>query len=264
MASIECLSTVFDRRYRVCSESIGNTWSRRHYGGDFGLIDRDHDETAISLVFVQTKDGNTGGSDPSALGGGATDTHLLYEGLTRVAADAVLSGAGSLHTDSFFSVWHPELVWLRASLGLPRHPAQVIVSKRGAFDMEALLFNVTDARVFLIAGDECLTRHRSALHARPWMQILPFDGVNLRPAIEQLRLTEGIQRISAVGGRSTATRLVDGGVVQDIYLTTTSHTGGEPDTAWYTGSHTPPLTVITEKQWLEHRSRVVFDHLLIG
>ena len=133
-----------------------------HYGGEFGLAVPDEGQTALSLVFVQSKDGNTGGTDPSTLGGGATDKHLIYEGLSRVAADAVLAGAGSVHADAFFSVWHPELVTLRASLGLRRHPAQIVVSKRGGLDFGALLFNVPDVPVFLIGGDECVARHASA------------------------------------------------------------------------------------------------------
>jgi len=46
-----------------------------------------------SLVFVQAADGNTVASDPALLGGGQTDKHIVYEGLSRVAADAVLAGA---------------------------------------------------------------------------------------------------------------------------------------------------------------------------
>src|SRR5690349_23736678 len=92
-ARIERLSTVVDGRDDVSVERIGNAWSRWHYGGDFGVMRQRRTRTAASLVFVQTKDGNTGTPDPSTLGGGATDQHLIYEGLSRVAADAVLAGA---------------------------------------------------------------------------------------------------------------------------------------------------------------------------
>ena len=190
--------------------------------------------------------------------------HLIYEGLSRVAADAVLAGAGSVHRDAFFSVWHPELVALRASLGLPRHPAQIVVSKRGRVDVDALLFNVPDVRVFLIAGDECIARHESALRARPWVRLIPVRMATIfDPAFERLRVEEGIQRISAIGGRFTATQLVDAGLIQDIYLTTTSLEGGEPGTPWYCGASPPQLTAITSKQWHESGSRVVFRPLLI-
>ena len=262
-AHIERLSTLFDRRDSARVQGIGNAWSRLHYGGEFGLVRPQRRSTAVSLVFVQTKDGNTVGPDPGAFGGGATDTHLIYEGLSRVAADAVLAGAGSVHGQAFFSVWHPELVALRASLGLPRHPVQIVVSKRGRLDFDALLFNVPGARVFLIAGTDAIARHAPALSARPWIRLIPLNGDDVDAAFERLRLEEGIQRISAIGGRFTATRLVDAGLIEDIYLTTTSLEGGEPGTPWYSGMTPPQLTAITRKQWDEHGSRVAFDHFLI-
>ena len=208
-------------------------WSQAHYGGDFGLAVPDEGQTALSLVFVQSQDGNTGATDPSILGGGATDKHLIYEGLSRVAADAVLAGAGSVHVDAFFSVWHPEFVALRASLGLPRHPAEIVVSKRGGLDFATLLFNVPEVPVFLIGGDECISRHAASLRERPWIRHIGFTGDDLRSALDGLRLEAGIQRISAIGGRFTATRLVDAGLAQDIYLTTSSGEGGDAGTPWY-------------------------------
>ena len=263
-AGIERLATAFDRRDSSRVQGIGNEWSRLHYGGDFGLVRAGQQQTAVSLVFVQTKDGNTGGPNPGAFGGGATDQHLIYEGLSRVAADAVLAGAGSVHGDAFFSVWHPNLVALRASLNLPRHPAQIVVSKRGRLDVDALLFNVPDMRVFLIAGDEGIARQETALRERPWVRLIRLRGDDLHSAFEQLRIEEGIRRISAIGGRFTATQLVDAGLTQDIYLTSTSLEGGEPDTPWYSGAAPPRLTAITSKQWDESGSKVSFDHLLIG
>jgi riboflavin biosynthesis pyrimidine reductase len=262
-ASVERLSTIVDRRDDFDVQGIGNDWSRLHYGGEFGLVRPRRERTAVSLVFIQTKEGNTGGADPGAFGGGATDTHLIYEGLSRVAADAVLAGAASVHREAFFSVWHPELVRLRASLGLRRHPAQIVVSKRGRVDVGALLFNVPEVRVFLVGGDECIARHESALRARPWVRFIPVDGEDLGAAFERLRIDEGIQRVSAIGGRFTATRLVDAGLIQDLYLTTTSRRGGEAGTPWYCGTRSPHLTAITSKQWRERGSRVDFGHFVI-
>lgn len=264
-ARIERLTTIVDASAGAAGPGIGNAWSRLHFGGDFRLVAPKPGGSAVTLVFVQTKDGNTAGADPEAFGGGATDKHLIYEGLSRVAADAVLAGAGSLHADAFFSVWHPEVVALRLSLGLPRHPAQVIVSKRGRFDVDALVFNVPDVPVFLVAGGACVARHAAALRARPWIRLVPAnaDG-DLRAALDELRAGAGIRRISAIGGRSTATRLVDSGLVQDICLTTTSREGGRRGTPWYTGASPPRLSVLTEKAWYDEGSRVVFDHMSIG
>ena len=138
------------------------------------------------------------------------------------------------------------------------------MSKRGSVDLDALLVNVPDVRVFLIAGDEGAARHEAALRARPWVRLVHLDADDLRSAFARLRLEEGIQRISAIGGRFTATQLVDAGLIQDIYLTTTSLEGGEPGTPWYSGANPPRLTAITSKQWDESGSSVVFDHCLIS
>src|SRR5262245_46831223 len=90
---------------------IGNTWTRQFYDGGFALPPVPSSRPAVSLVFVQSRDGNTGGPDPSRLGGGDIDKHLIYEGLSRVGADAVMSGATSASgQNTFFSVWRQELV----------------------------------------------------------------------------------------------------------------------------------------------------------
>ena len=264
-APIERLSTNFDRSAGEPVRGVGNAWSRTHYGGDFNLYVPPDGGTALSLVFVQSKNGNTGASDPSALGGGPTDEHLIYEGLSRVAADAVLAGAGSVPRRSLFSVWHPELVALRASLGLARHPAQIVVSKEGReLDFTSLVFNVLDVPVFLVAGDACLSRHTPALRDRTWIRCVPIEGGNLRTAIDRLRSEAGIRRISAIGGRSTASHLVDAGVAQDLYLTTASRDGGEPGTPWYSGPAVPALRTLTQKQWTVLGARILFEHILIA
>ena len=79
----------------------------------------------VRWCSVQSSDGNTCAADPGLLGGGNTDTHLIDEGLSRVAVDAVLAGAETVRrSEVVFSVWHPKLVDLRMSLGLSRHPVQ--------------------------------------------------------------------------------------------------------------------------------------------
>jgi dihydrofolate reductase len=90
-----------------------------------------------------------------------------------------------------------------------------------------------------------------------------LNGANLRSAVERLRDEEALRRVSAIGGRYTATQLVDSGLIQDIYLTTTSLQGGEPGTPWYCGATPPQLMVITSKQWDSTGSRVLFEHCLI-
>src|SRR3954468_22833084 len=131
--------------------TLGNARSERLFDGPFFLTPTHRDLPACSLVFVQSADGNTGARDPAALGGGDTDKHVIYEGLSRVAADAVLAGAETIRgSEIVLSIWHPELVGLRRALQLPRHPVQIVASIRGLPLDEALLFNVPDIRVVLV------------------------------------------------------------------------------------------------------------------
>src|SRR6267378_407864 len=77
--------------------AIGNDWTRRMFDGPFYLSpSRDEGLPSTSLAFVRSREGNTVAENPSLLGGGEADKHVIYEGLSRVAADAVLSGAETI------------------------------------------------------------------------------------------------------------------------------------------------------------------------
>lgn len=267
-ASIHRLETVDDRSARYSLEPIGNAWSRHQYDGAFHLIpiaDGAPRLPAISLVFVQSKDGNTGSDNPEDLGGGAADKHLIYEGLSRVAADAVLAGATTAAGEQvFFSVWHPELVALRASLGLPRHPTQIVLTGRACIDPEtALVFNAPDVPVIVIGSVHACGVLAHAAVARSWMRIVSMDGEDIRPALQRVYAELGIRRISCIGGRTTATALLDAGLVQDVCLTTTAREGGDPDTPFYVGHRPPVLAPIVRKRGTDPHAPIVFEHLAV-
>jgi 5-amino-6-(5-phosphoribosylamino)uracil reductase len=249
-------SKAFDR--------IESPWTRAFFDGPFyASRPADHRLPATSLVFVQSRDGNTGATDPSALGGGDTDKHLIYEGLSRVAADGVLAGAETIRGGHLvFSTWHPELVALRAALGLPRHPIQMIATLRGiAFD-DALIFNVPDLRVVMLTVSTYVAAMHHALSQRPWITPVVMDDPNdWRGAFERFRGL-GIQRISCVGGRTIAQQLLDARLVQDLYLTTSPKTGGEPNTPL---SPEPLQTrTIVRKHGTGADAGVVFEHLTLA
>jgi riboflavin biosynthesis pyrimidine reductase len=261
-ADVHRLATVEDRSEDWPVTGIGSAWTRAHYDGPFACFEPAEDRPSVSLVFVQSSDRNTGTAQPSSLGGGATDTHLIYEGLSRVAADGVMAGARSAAgADVFFSVWHPEMVALRLALGLPRHPAQVVVSNDGHVDPDrTLLFNVPDVPVFLLAGDRCRGSCARALADRPWVTVLPLGPGGLGPALVQLA-AHGLRRLSAIGGRTTASSLIDAGLVQDLCLTTTARPGGTPGTPFYVGRRSPSFQTIVSKRERTVAEPFRFDHL---
>jgi 5-amino-6-(5-phosphoribosylamino)uracil reductase len=243
------------------SMAIGSAWSRSIFGGNFYVSPPpDQSRPACSLVFVQSKDGNTGSRNPTALGGGETDKHLIYEGLSRVAADAVMSGAETIRGGGLmFSVWHPELASLRASLGKPRHPTQIVATLTG-FDLDrGMLFNVPEIPVVVVTVGPVAALLQNGLAARPWITPVVMERASdLRLAFEQLR-SLGIERVSCIGGRRIARQLIDAGLVQDLYLTTSPRTGGEPNTPLYPR----PLDgrVLVRKLGTGADAGVIFEHI---
>jgi riboflavin biosynthesis pyrimidine reductase len=235
-------------------DAIGDAWSVSAFDGPFYQAPGE----SMGVVFVRSAAGNTGIGNPSSLGAGAVDTHLIYEGLSRAAADAVVVGAGTLHPGSFFSIWRRELVALRASLGLPRHPAQVVLTADGSVAVATgLLFNVPEVPVFLVTSARGRERLAPVLDARPWIAAVAGDSLG-----EQFRIlrAHGLRRLSSVGGRRSATELVDAGLVQDVYLTTTRSTAGDANTPWYVGKRELSLETIVVKEWEGDDGPVRFEH----
>lgn len=222
---------------------------------------RDPARPACSLVFVQSADGNTVAPDPAELGGGQTDKHLIYEGLSRVCADAVMAGAETVRDgDVVFSVWHPHLVRLRAELNLARHPVQIVATLRGVAIERMLLCNVPELPVILLTVSAVARQMQAALAVRPWIAVLAMDDRGeLESAFRQLR-NRGITRVSCVGGRTLASQLLDRGLVDDVYLTTSATEGGAPGTPI---SSTPWRgRVLLRKHGTGAERDVIFEHVL--
>jgi riboflavin biosynthesis pyrimidine reductase len=265
-ARLAPFSTLDDRSADFDLLAIGNDWSRHVYDGPFHITaDGGGDVPLISLVFVQSRNGNTGGANPDSLGGGPVDKHVIYEGLSRVAADGVLAGSRSVGKQSFFSLWHPQLVSLRVALGLPRHPAQVIVTGRACVDLDdTLLFNVPDVPIYIISTSAGCARLESQVRKRSGAELIPMTGDDLRTPLSFLRRERGVRRISAIGGRTTASALIDQGLVQDVYLTTTARSAGEPNTPFYTGAQPLELTTVVRKEGGDPDFPIVFEHAMIA
>ena len=245
--------------------AIGNSWSRRLFDGDFYRSDAaDQEFPLTSLVFVQSKDGNTVAAEPSTLGGGESDKHLVYEGLSRVDADAVMAGAATARSERMvFSIWHSELVALRLDRGHSRHPAQIVVTGRGNVPIETgVMFNEPSLRVFLVTRSGMVGALQERVAERTWVEVIDAgEPVSLKDAMRQLR-QRGLRVISCVGGRRIATAMLREKLITDLYLTTSPIAAGEPRTPFYEG---PPLTLtqIIEKAGRGQESGVRFEHLIV-
>ena len=243
---------------------IESAWTRALFDGPFyrSATSSVAGTPTTSLVFVESRDGNTVAADPASLGGGRTDLHLIYEGLSRIDADAVLAGASTARAkDIVFSVWHPQLVSLRLARGRSRHPAQVVVTQGGDLRLEdGLMFNEPALRVFVVTRTQSVDPIRDRLAWRPWIDVVDAgDPISFERALRYLH-DHGVDVLSCVGGRRTATALLQERLVSDIYLTTAARDGGVPGTPYYDG---PPLPLerVVYKAGQGSEQGVTFEHL---
>ena len=248
--------------------TITNAWASERFDGPFFESDAFNPALpAVNTVFVQSADGNTGADNPMDLGGGLTDKHLIYEGLSSVHADAILTGASTIRgAQMVMAIWHPELVALRAGLGLPRYPVQVVATRSGDLEVEsALMFNVPELRVFILTDDSGAAELAPHTNRRPWIRVLSGGrDSDVIGGLKTLRADHGITRVSCIGGRTLTTQLIDAGVVQDIYLTTSPKPGGEPNTPFYTGAQPLNTTLVVSKAGRDEEIGVRFEHLRLA
>jgi riboflavin biosynthesis pyrimidine reductase len=234
--------------------SYGNAWTRQLFDGDFHRSAGPASPELPSVSLLVTEE------DVSF---GATVPHLLHEGLTRVDADAVLGGIGAESAvNQICSVWHPELVRLRADRGLPRHPVQVLVTNSCDVPFErCLLFQEPSLPVIVVTRSTHVHRARARLREYPWVEVLGAgDPLDLRSALTQLR-DRGIAVISAVGGRRLATSLLDAGLVTDLYVTVREPASAASALSFYNG---PPLMRrrLLSKAGRGPEGAVRFEHLV--
>lgn len=248
--------------------SITNAWAGERFDGPFFESDASHPALpAVNTVFIQSSDGNTGADNPMELGGGLTDKHLIYEGLSSVHADAILTGASTIRgAQMVMAIWHPELVALRTSLGLERYPAQVVATRSGDLDIaSALMFNVPELRIFILTDDTGARELAPHTRRRPWIQVLSGGRESdVIAGLKTLRADHGVARVSCIGGRTLTTQLIDAGVVQDIYLTTSPTPGGEPNTPFYTGAQPLDTVLVVSKAGRDEETGVRFEHLRLA
>jgi riboflavin biosynthesis pyrimidine reductase len=265
-AVIPGFTTRLDRSCEFEFARVGNDWSVACFDGFFYYsISRESYLPSVNTVFVQSKDGNTGAANPAGLGGGKTDSHLIYEGLSRVAADAVLVGANTLRGSGIvLSVWHPEMINLRRTLGMRRHPTQIVATESGRLNMDSeLVFNVPEILVVVLTttgGSGVLSQTAGR---RPWVTVIETgQHSDLKQGLKILKRDLGINTISAIGGRKLASALIDEGLVQDLYLTSSPKPGGHPNTPYYEGKRELSKKRVLRKEGRKEESGVIFEHFV--
>ena len=135
---------------------------------------RSPDRPHVIGNFVSSLDGVVSLGLPGKAGGGEISGFNPHDrmvmGLLRAAADAVIIGAGTLRASSADHVWTADYIYpqladayreLRAALGKPGPPLNVVVTGSGDIDLERRLFRAGAVPVLIVttaAGARCLQK----------------------------------------------------------------------------------------------------------
>jgi riboflavin biosynthesis pyrimidine reductase len=171
----------------------------------------------------------------------------------------VLAGAGTVRRGNLLlSIWRAELIALRTGLGLPRHPVQIVATIGGLDLTRGLMFNSPALSIIILTVPRGADAMRRDLAARPWISLLTMARPGDLPAAFRDLRARGVKRLSCIGGRTLAGELIDAGLVQDLYLTTSSISAGEPGTPFYS----KPLAskVVVRKRGTAADAGVTFEH----
>jgi 2,5-diamino-6-(ribosylamino)-4(3H)-pyrimidinone 5'-phosphate reductase len=167
--------------------------------------------------MVATVDGKSALSGMAAGIGSPTDATLMRQ--IRAAVDAVMHGAGTLRAEIVDPRVDSERSRQRVLRGLPPQPLAVAVS--GSLDLEP-------ASRFLVngpSGTVILTSATAPQERRAWLAryatllVDPGPDVDLVAALRRLHDEHGVRRLLSEGGPTLNQRLLDAGLIDELFLT---------------------------------------------
>ena len=142
----------------------------------------------------------------------------------------------------------------------PPDVRMVVAKRRCDSSVTGVGYNVPEIPVVVIAGSAAAGKMRRAAEVRPWVSLLTVDDPReLSRAFAELA-ARGIARVSCIGGRTLASRLLDHQLVDDVFLTTSPREGGAPGTPIRSGPWRG--RVLLRKRGTGTESGVVFEHVL--
>jgi riboflavin-specific deaminase-like protein len=164
------------------------------------------DRPYLALNMVATADGRAA-VNGSAVGiGSAADKHLMRE--LRAEADVVMHGAGTVRADPLSARVPQEMVAQRMANGLTPQPLGAIVTRSGNLPRHHPYYE--SPTVIYITSD-----HPIAI-SEPTVEVCRVESV--AQAVHDLGQS-GIRRILCEGGPTLNTALLEGGLVDEIFLT---------------------------------------------
>ncbi|HEY0463000.1 MAG TPA: dihydrofolate reductase family protein [Polyangiaceae bacterium] len=190
------------------------------YGGALGLPGE-----CVFANFVASLDGVValpGDTESGQIISGRNPADRFVMGLLRAAADAVLLGAGTFRK-SGRHLWLPDRIYpaaeaafkeMRVQLGLSERPQFVLVSASGSIDVTEPA--IEGAWIFTTPPGEA--RLRPQLPASARLTVQDSDRISFVDLLSAVRAA-GHQRVLTEGGPSLFSQLVQDGLLDQLFLT---------------------------------------------
>ena len=183
--------------------------------------------------FVSTLDGvvsleEPGYMDPGEISGYNPHDRLVM-GLLRAVSDAVIAGASALR-GAPGHIWTPDFIYpdlapsyhtLRASLGLPAQPLNVVLTARGTLDLSLPLFQAGEVPVLVLTSSQGL-EWLAAQGIPPEIEVVAFLTGGLLTAGEILSAVRAVnpaRRILVEGGPTLHAGFLGENLLDELFLT---------------------------------------------
>ncbi|TCJ19831.1 RibD family protein [Rubrobacter taiwanensis] len=172
--------------------------------------------TAINMV--STADGRAAIGGRAGRIGSATDRGNMNR--IRAAADAVMSGAGTLRKEGVNFELPDELVRLRRRRGLPGQPLAVILTGSGELPAGRSVFRRSRESVVVMVPETLPEKKEAEISRFATVRRAGGDRFpDLRRALEILHGEFGVRRLLSEGGPSVNHALLRAGLADELFLT---------------------------------------------
>ncbi len=191
--------------------------------------------------FVSSLDGVVSLGVPGKAGGGEISGFNPHDrmvmGLLRAAADAVVIGAGTLRAASPRHLWTPDYIHpplaaeyqaLRAALGIPEPPLNVIVTASGDVDLDRRFFRSGEAPSLLVttAAGARLLRSRDVPSSVPVVVAAETAPLSPRVVLEALCRFRRCRLVLSEAGPRLMSAFVAEGLLDELFLTLAPQVAG--------------------------------------
>ncbi|MFO7311521.1 MAG: dihydrofolate reductase family protein [Bacillota bacterium] len=144
----------------------------------------------------------------------------------RVHFDAVIRGAGTVRTDSFYPGVPAELEHRRIALGLARQPLAVVVTGTGNLPLEAPFFQKAPRRPLVVTAATVPRERLSAIEAVADVAVLDASPLDLQAVWRLLFEAYGVRRLLSEGGPRFNHGCLKEGLVDEIFWTVAPRIAG--------------------------------------